>query len=64
MPLNKETSSKPTIENYHKYQLLLDSHIHIQIYAEHNQSQYTNFNEQMNTLLYKDISLTLYSWKG
>ena len=24
----------------------------------------TNFNEWMNTLLYKNISLTLYSWKG
>ena len=24
----------------------------------------TNFNERTNTLLYKNISLTLYSWKG
>ena len=38
--------------------------IHIQIYAEHNQTQYTNFNERTNTLLYKNISLKLYSRKG
>ena len=37
---------------------------HIQIYAEHNQTQYTKFNERTNTLLYKNISLTLYSRKG
>ena len=31
---------------------------------KHNQTWYTNFNERMNTLLYKNISLTLYSRKG
>ena len=38
--------------------------IHIQIYAEHNHTWYTNFNERTNTLLYKKISLTLYFRKG
>ena len=37
-------------------------HIHIQIYEEHNQTWYTNFNERTNTLLYKKyISHTLFS---
>ena len=31
---------------------------------KHNQTQYTNFNERTNTLLYKNISITLYSRKG
>ena len=43
---------------------MLYSHIHIQIYAETESTIMTNFNEGMNTLLYKNISLTLYSQKG
>ena len=42
---------------------MLYSHIHIQIYAEHNLCN-DAFNKWTNTLLYKNISLTLYSWKG
>ena len=39
---------------------LLYSRIHIQIYAEHNQTM-TNFNEWTNTSLWKYISHTLFS---
>ena len=45
--------------------MALYSHIHIQIYAEHNQTQYTIFKERTNTLLYKNIishTLFLKGW--
>ena len=43
--------------------------IQLQVYIynymrKHSQPIMMNFNERMNTLLYKNISLTLYSWKG
>ena len=44
--------------------LVLYSILRVYIYKymwEHNQTQYTNFNEQTNTLLYENISLTLFS---
>ena len=49
--------------------LIIHSHntsarIHIQIYAETLSTIMTNFNERTNALLYKNISLALYSWKG
>ena len=41
------------------------TYIYIYKYLQkHNQTQYTNFNERTNTLLYKNISLSLYSRKG
>ena len=38
--------------------------VYIQIYTEHNQRKWMNFNERTNTLLYKNTSLTLYYRKG
>ena len=38
--------------------------IHIQIYAETSLTVNDDFNERTNTLLYKNIPLTLYSRKG
>ena len=41
------------------------TYIYIYKYMQkHNQTWYTNFNEWTNTLLYKNISLTVYSQKG
>ena len=40
---------------------LIHIYIHIQIYAETESTIMTNFNERTNTLLYKNIPLTLYS---
>ena len=40
-------------------------HVYISKYMQkQNHTLYTNFNERTNTLLYKNISLTLNSWKG
>ena len=65
---NTEVSNSQPSNNVYTHIVVLYSHIHIHIHNTNISGNIVNnnddFNERTNTLLYKNISLTLYSRKG